>query len=139
MSTEAKAMDERARWALEKATHALIDELGERNSIDARDCIRRLVHGFGLELVQQHVERAKQVQAEGGLPRPEGGLRSLGGVFFVVMKESVGLESYLQVSLTRRDRLRLRRERSGWRPAQQATAASSEQSEAAETPGPDAT
>ena len=131
MSTEPKAMDERARWALEKATHAIIDELGEQNSIDARDCIRRLVHSFGLEFVQQHVERAKQVQAEGGLPRPEGGLRSLGGVFFVVVKESVGLESYWQVSLTRRHRQTLRRERTGWRPAQPATAASS-QSETAQ-------
>jgi hypothetical protein len=139
MSTEPKAMDERARWALEKATHALIDELGERNSIDARDCIRRLVHGFGLEFVQRHVERAKQVQAEGGLPRPEGGLRSLGGVFFVVMKESVGLESYLQVSLTRQHRLRLRRERSGWRPAQQAKAETGQQAGAAQTSEQDAT
>ena len=131
-------MDDKARWALEKATHAIIDELGERHGIDARDCIRRLVRGYGLEFVQHHVERAKQVQANGGLPRSAGGQRSLGGVFFVVVKESVGSESYLQVTLTRRQRLRLRRERSAWR-SQQQTSATSKQSEVSQTSRQDAT
>lgn len=122
MSAAMQEMDDRTFRTLEKATRLIFDELGEHRNIDARDCIRRLVHAYGLEFVHEHVKRVHQVQAKGGLPRPEGGLRTLGGVFFVLVKETVGVEAYRAVTLNRWERLKQRRALTGKKPSPQAPA-----------------
>jgi hypothetical protein len=79
--------------------------------------------------VRDCVTRAKDVHAQGGLERPNGaGLRTLGGVFFVVLKETMGIEAYREVTLTRYRRLVLRRDRFKNRYSQSATAPQAESS-----------
>lgn len=117
---------------IDKAVRPIMAELGERNP-DACDCIRRLTRAQGIEFVSEFVERAKSVQAQGGLPRPGGGLRTLGGVFFTLVKESMGVEAYRQVVLSRWQRQRARQALFNWKkptpPAAQSEAGGEQQRE----------
>jgi hypothetical protein len=96
---------------LGRALREIYVALDEQNP-DAHDCIWRVSKAKGIDFVRDCVARAMEVHAQGGLERPNGaGPRTLGGVLFVVLKETMGIEAYREVTLTRYRRLVLRREK----------------------------
>jgi len=106
---------------LGRALREIYLALDEQNP-DAHDCIWRVSKAMGIDFVRDCVERAKEVHAQGGLERPNGaGQRTLGGVFFVVLKETMGIEAYREITLTRYRRLVLRREKARSRYSQSTT------------------
>lgn len=89
---------------LAAAARELADALGETDP-DARNSIRRIVLQMGLAFALEHMERALLLQLEGGLPRHDGrGMRTLGGTFFALVRDSVGPRRYFWMAYTSRAR-----------------------------------
>jgi len=104
------------------AFRAVVAELGERGA-DTLDQIWLLTTAYGFAFVCRHVERAKEVQAAGGMRRADNGQpRTLGGIFFQVVKSELGPEQFRAVTLSHWRRAKLRRKRWLARKAAQAQA-----------------
>ena len=109
-----------AREETKAVARALADELGETN-MDARDSIKRIVRAFGIAFARSHVARAMEIEAVGGMPRPDGrGRRTPGGVFFFLVKQTVNREEYNKVVPSQWKYLRERQRRMA-RAVQQST------------------
>lgn len=106
--------------ALSVAAAAYADELRETKH-DPRDMIWRLTKHLGADVVREQVERAKQIEANGGMTLANGQRRTLGGIFFYNMKQSLGLERFSAIVLTAEQRAEKRHQ--GWlaRDAKRAT------------------
>jgi hypothetical protein len=68
-------------------------ELGETGH-EPRLVITRLAKALGVDFVRQHVERAKDVESQGGLLCADGTRRTLGGVFFFLVKQELGSKRF---------------------------------------------
>lgn len=94
---------------LKAAARAIADALGETHP-RARNHVRRIVRGKGLAFAHEHLERALLLQVEGGLPRHDGrGMRTLGGTFFALVRETVGPSLYAGMVFNSRDRAKRKR------------------------------
>jgi hypothetical protein len=78
---------------LDATARLLANSLGERRPYP-RYSIKRLVRAYGEEFVREYVERAQTVEAAGGLLQEDGRRRTLGGVFFWLVKQAVGMDAY---------------------------------------------
>jgi hypothetical protein len=72
---------------------AVVSDLGERWKLDGADTIFLLAKAYGVPFVEAFAARAKEVHAAGGLLRPDGQPRTLGGVFFALVKEELGADT----------------------------------------------
>jgi PHAX RNA-binding domain len=88
------------------AALAVADALGESDAT-ARHSIAMIVRQMGLAFALEHMERALLLQLEGGLPRHDGqGMRTLGGTFFALVRDSVGPRRFFWMAYTARSRRR---------------------------------
>ncbi len=72
-------------------------QLGETEEEPIRQ-IRRAVRILGADRVQSVVARALDVEAAGGMMRTDGSQkRSLGGVFFILMRDDVGRKDFYRI------------------------------------------
>jgi hypothetical protein len=76
----------------ESVTH-IAQRLGETQSVPL-ELIRRIAQHIGVEAAQRFMQEAQRVEQQGGLLRASGkDRRTLGGVFFKLVKESVSADT----------------------------------------------
>jgi hypothetical protein len=90
--------DEQPQALSEKEIYRLAgkvaQQLGERDR-QARGLIKKIITLCGIDFVSQQVELACEIQAQGGmLTRKEDRQRTLGGIFFVLVKRNVDPETW---------------------------------------------
>jgi len=86
-----------AMTALASVADEIAARLGETEEEPIRQ-IRRAVRLLGADRVQSVAARALQVEAAGGMMRADGSQkRSLGGVFFILMRNDVGRTDFYRI------------------------------------------
>lgn len=80
-----------------KLANELADELGEIHA-KARHCISVLLRRRGEAFMREHVAKAREVEASGGMPILNGERRrSFGGVFFFLARQTIGTPVWLEM------------------------------------------
>jgi hypothetical protein len=87
------------KQARKAAFRMLIEALGEQGNRDATNMIYLLVEAYTLAFAQRHFERAKQLHETSGMLRPDGQPRTLGGIWFVLVKDEIGPKEFRRVTL----------------------------------------
>jgi PHAX RNA-binding domain len=87
----------RALYEHRAVARTVAAELGETGYVP-KMMIARLAKALGVDFVQRHAERAKVVESQGGLLCGDGTRRTLGGVFFFLMRQELGSKRFNQVA-----------------------------------------
>ena len=90
---------------IEAVSRRIAERLGEQGDYPLGQ-IMKLVTRYGAAQVQAWLEQALAIEAQGGQQTPDGQRRTVGGVFFVQVKQQIGRRTYRKLM-----RRRLRRSR----------------------------
>ena len=83
-----------------QAVQELAGALGETTR-KPRRAIWRIIRAKGVDFARRHLEEAQQVHAMGGMQRWDGqGTRTLGGVWFALVRQTMGHWEFYRVAYT---------------------------------------